>query len=185
MRLWIAMTLAAIGLAVGTWWLTRSPSPRPEGLVFSNSSRPEVAVGRQPAVNSLPIALTGAVKKGLFGDGHEGVEPIAVYVETEGSVESAPAPLPPVETATASSDRRVPRPEAGIEPVPFMPYADEEAELARLRRQTQGRLAEKQTDEPPLIRQVRELQETAEPPLNMPNPTATSRPNGKLPCSVK
>jgi hypothetical protein len=184
MRLWIAMTLAAVGLAVGTWWLTRSPKPAAEGFVFSKSSRPEVRPGKQPEVHSSPIALTSAVKKRLFGDGHEGVEPIAVYVETESSVESAPAPLPPVVTATATSDRLVPRPEAGIESVPFMPYAEEDTELARLRRESGERLA-RQTVEPPLLRQIRELQETAEPPLNMPNPMPASRPNGKLPCSVK
>ena len=76
----------------------------------------------------------------------------------------------------------MPRPETGIEPVPWMPYAEEEAELARLRREAAERLAEQQTEEPPLFRRLRELTETSEPPLN----AVTSRwSRGKLPCSVK
>jgi hypothetical protein len=178
MRLWIAMIFAAVGLAAGTWWLTRSPAPeRPAAPVSEQASQSRTVASStpRPMSPSHPIrAWTSAV------------EPIAVHPETDVAVDPMPTPAVTTNLVRETSDRLVPRPEAGIEPVPFMPYADEEAELARLRRQTQGRLAEKQTDEPPLIRQVRELQETAEPPLNMPDRPATMwRPFGKLPCSVR
>jgi hypothetical protein len=187
MRLWIAMTLAAVGLAGGTWWLTNTPTPlSPDRYMrswvdSSDNPPPQPTEISSPVPDSsrrFHIRPTGVDVRSIS------VEPIAVYVETEGAVESAPALLPPVVTATAVSDRLVPRPEAGIEPVPFMPYAEEDAEVARLRRESRERLA-RQTAEPPLLRPIRELQETAEPPLSMPNLATTWRPNGKLPCSVK
>jgi hypothetical protein len=113
-------------------------------------------------------------------------EPIEVHIysETEDTVEPMPAATPPPVIESSISDRIVPRPEAGTEPTPFMPYADEASELARLLHPGQDRLAAQQTAEPPLIRPLRGFAETAEPPMNMPAPTWW-RSHGKLPCSVR
>jgi hypothetical protein len=111
------------------------------------------------------------------------IEPVIVIPEVD-LVEMSPAPaLLPIQIRE-TAERLVPRPEHGIEPMPYMPYADEEAELARRRRDEVRRLAEEQTEEPPLIRQVRELQETAEPPLRS-GIRNEPRRTGKLPCSMK
>jgi hypothetical protein len=178
MRLWIAMTLAAVGVAAGAWWLTRSSTP----LSASKSSAPEVCDVHPTAPGWPPEPLPTAVRPRNFGASATDSEPIAVVPETEIASEPVPTPALPTNLVRETSERLVPRPEAGIEPVPFMPYAEEDAELARLRRESQERLA-RQTAEPPLIRQIRELQETAEPPLEVPEPSW--RPRGKLPCSVK
>jgi hypothetical protein len=174
------MTLAAVGLAVGTWWLTRSPSPEQPSTTTSAVS-PEMPEPRSIA-SSAPKAMPAnpPIRFSTIV-----VEPIAVIPETDVAIEPGTTPAIPTNLVREVSDRLVPRPESGVEPMPWMPYAEEDAKLARNGREARDRLAHAQTAEPPLLGPIRELQETAEPPLGMPDRPATWRPGGKLPCSVK
>jgi hypothetical protein len=176
MRLWIAMTIAAVGLAAGTWWLTRSPE---KPITAVSLATPETRTVASLTPRTLPPSPPMRRRTNA-------VEPIAVIPETDAVVEPGTVPALPTNLVREVSDRLVPRPESGTEPMPWMPYADEDGELVRNRREARDRLARAQTAEPPLLGPIRELQETAEPPLNMPGrPATTWRPQGKLPCSVK
>jgi hypothetical protein len=164
MRLWIAMTLMAVGLAAGTWWLTQPPSPEPEPI--------PVAAPRPEEGRTSPTSMVRTPPREHHIIQAAAIEPIAVVPEID-ELQQSPitVPTPSAPTIRVGLDRLAPRPETGIEPLPWMPYADQTERLAR------------QTAEPPLFRPVRELQETAEPPLDM--PASTWRIRGKLPCSVK
>jgi hypothetical protein len=187
MRLWIAMTVGAIALMGATWWLTM---PRSTETSADDTSREPGATAKGNYFSVAPTYVPPIPPpKMLPRELSESAEPIAVVAESaEVAIEPSPvaSEAPVVATGPAILLRIAPRPEAGIEPTPFMPYADEESELARLRRPGFDRVIVQQTDEPPLLRQLREFTETAEPPLNVSERPATSwRPCGKLPCSVR
>ena len=141
MRLWIAMTLAAIGLMAGAWWLTM-PRATETAAVDPNRETGSGSKGNQFGL--APTYIPPVPPKFLPRDLAELAEPISVVPESS-EVAAEPSPFaseaPNVASATpVALHRIVPRPEAGTEPTPFMPYADEASELARLLRPEDNRL---------------------------------------------
>ena len=173
MRGWIGLTLGATVLAGGLWYVTRTP--KRDVAPFLATHRPEV-VDAERVPPQLPSARVP--RHARTGD----LEPIFVIPETDPPSE----PMPPLPTAVVKDDepdRLVPRPETGRETRPWMRYAEEDAELERLRKEEWDRIIAEQTPEPPLIVEPRDLEETAEPPLG--RPPMPWRLRGKVPCSVR
>ena len=74
MRLWIAMTLAAVGLAAGTWWLTRAPAPEQSSAAVS----PEAVIAQSiPPPQPTGFSMPGKGRR--FNIRPAANEPIRVY----------------------------------------------------------------------------------------------------------